>query len=253
ASRGSSLVASSLPFWRLPITLPPTTRPLTVSSPSCPRTSRRSDRRRLPSTLSPEDPTPTVICPFESTVSFGAWTMRPAEDTTVTDSTFWKMATRMVSSACARAGVRTGAVRSSARAAVVHARVMLFPEQEPRQETQDDACQDAGRDGEIESEVVTLDQDVAGQLPNRAEAGEASGQDENSPHQHDHHTDPDQDLAEAAYVRINSSAIWMALRAAPFRRLSATIQRLRPLGMDSSSRMRPTNTSSFPATSIGIG
>src|SRR5881397_3478004 len=211
-----------------------------VSSPSRPRASRRSDRRRWPSTISPEAPAPTVICPFESTVSFGAWRRRPAEDATVTDSTFWKMATRMVSSACARAGARTGAdrtVKSSARAAVVHARVMLFPEQEPRQEAQDDACQDAGRDGEIESEVVTLDQDVAGQLPNRAEAGEASGQDENSPHQHDHHTDPDQDLAEAAYVRINSSAIWMALRAAPFRRLSATIQRLRPLGMDSSSRM----------------
>src|SRR5207247_6947203 len=121
-------------------------------------------------------------------------------DATVTDSTFWKMATRMVSSACAGAGARTDAARSSARAAVVCARVMLFPEQEPRQEAEDDARQDAGRDGEIESEVVTFDQDVAGQLPDWAEAGKASGQDENGPHQHDHHPDPDQDLAETAYV-----------------------------------------------------
>src|SRR5438552_661109 len=156
---------------------------------------RRARPARSPSPIGRDGPAPTVICPFESTVSFGAWRRRPAEDATVTDSTFWKMATRMVSSACARAGARPGAdrtVKSSARAAVVHARVMLFPEQEPRQEAQDDARQDAGRAGELESEVVTFDQDVAGQLPNRAEAGEASGQDENSPHQHDHHPDPDQ-------------------------------------------------------------
>src|SRR5439155_18859717 len=53
--------------------------------------------------------------------------------------------------------------------------------------------------------VVTFDQDIAGQLGDWAEAWKSSGQDENGPHQHDHHPDPDQDLAEAAYVRMNPS------------------------------------------------
>jgi len=53
-----------------------------ASSLSRPRTSRRSDRRSWPSTVSPDGPAPTVICPVASTVSFGAWTMRPPEDTT---------------------------------------------------------------------------------------------------------------------------------------------------------------------------
>lgn len=48
----------------------------------------------------------------------------------------------------------------------------------------------------------------------------------------------------------NSSAICTAFKAAPFRKLSATTHRLRPLGMESSSRIRPTNTASVPAASI---
>src|SRR5712691_5253493 len=205
SSSGSSLIASSLPFCRLTMTRSPTVKPLIVSSPSRPRTSRRSDLRGRPSTISPDGPAVTVIRPFESTVSFGARTIRPEEDATVTDSTFWKMAIRMVSPASARAGARTGAdstTKSSARAAVVHARVMLFPEQKPGQQAQDDARQDSGGDGEVKREVVTLDQDVAGELADRAEhTGEASGQDENGPHQHDRDSDPDQNLAEAAQVR----------------------------------------------------
>ncbi len=57
-----------------------------VSSPSRPRTSRRSDRRSWPSNVSPDGPAPTVICPVASTVSFGAWTIKPPGDTTVADS-----------------------------------------------------------------------------------------------------------------------------------------------------------------------
>src|SRR5437899_9969250 len=63
---------------------------------------------------------------------------------------------------------------------------MLFPEQKPGQQAQDDARQDTGGDGEVEREVVTLDQDVAGELADRAEyTGEASGQDENGAHEED--------------------------------------------------------------------
>ena len=84
----------------------------------------------------------------------------------------------------------------------MHARVMLFPEQKPGQQAQDDARQDTGGDGEVEREVVTLDQDVAGELADRAEyTGEASGQDENGAHEDDHDSDPDQNLAEVAQVR----------------------------------------------------
>jgi len=50
-----------------------------------------------------------------------------------------------------------------------------------------------------------------------------------------------------------ASAIWTALRAAPLRRLSATIHMLSPQSMVSSSRMRPTKTSSSPVTSTGMG
>src|SRR5882672_3399832 len=49
------------------------------------------------------------------------------------------------------------------------------------------------------------------------------------------------------------SAICTAFVAAPLRRLSETIQRLSEFACDSSLRMRPTNTSSFPSASIGIG
>ena len=50
-----------------------------------------------------------------------------------------------------------------------------------------------------------------------------------------------------------SSAIWMALIAAPLRRLSATIQRCNPCTSVKSRRIRPTKTSSFPAALIGMG
>ena len=50
-----------------------------------------------------------------------------------------------------------------------------------------------------------------------------------------------------------SSAICTALVAAPLRRLSETSQRARPFGSATSSRMRPTNTSSLPSPSRGMG
>src|SRR5437899_9034741 len=145
----------------------PTVSPLIVSSPSRPRTSRRSDRRGWPSTISPDGPAATVIRPFESIVSFGARTIRPEEDATVTDSTLWKMAILMVSPACARAGARTGAdskTKSSARAAVVHARVMLFPEQKPGLQAQDEVRKDTGEDWDVEREVCWFDQRVTREL-----------------------------------------------------------------------------------------
>src|SRR4030095_395177 len=55
------------------------------------------------------------------------------------------------------------------------------------------------------------------------------------------------------YFSIKTSAICTALVAAPLRILSETIHRLSPLGSDSSSRMRPTKTSSFPTQSIARG
>ena len=52
---------------------------------------------------------------------------------------------------------------------------------------------------------------------------------------------------------VSRSAIWTALRAAPLRRLSATIHRLIAPGTARSSRTRPTNTSSVPTHSTGCG
>jgi len=49
------------------------------------------------------------------------------------------------------------------------------------------------------------------------------------------------------------SAIWTVLSAAPLRRLSDTIHMLRPCGMVSSARMRPTKVSSLPSQSIASG
>src|SRR4051794_11661713 len=45
------------------------------------------------------------------------------------------------------------------------------------------------------------------------------------------------------------SAICTALRAAPLRKLSETTHKLIPLGMEISSRIRPTNVSSLPSAS----
>src|SRR5581483_1824265 len=56
-----------------------------------------------------------------------------------------------------------------------------------------------------------------------------------------------------SFLAISSSAICMALRAAPLRRLSPAIHRATPFGSERSSRMRPTNTSSRPAAVSGIG
>ena len=50
-----------------------------------------------------------------------------------------------------------------------------------------------------------------------------------------------------------SSASWTALVAAPLRRLSPTTQRFRQRSCEGSRRMRPTSTSSRPATSIASG
>src|SRR5881398_1323998 len=49
------------------------------------------------------------------------------------------------------------------------------------------------------------------------------------------------------------SAIWIALVAAPLRRLSLTIHIFSVLGCVSSRRRRPTNTSSLSCAHIGIG
>src|SRR3989304_9937142 len=55
------------------------------------------------------------------------------------------------------------------------------------------------------------------------------------------------------YSFIKICAICTPLRAAPLRRLSDTIHILMPFGMDSSSLILPTNTSSLSEASIGIG
>src|SRR5207253_10858575 len=49
------------------------------------------------------------------------------------------------------------------------------------------------------------------------------------------------------------SAICTAFSAAPLRRLSDTIHSTRPCRVEASSRMRPTKTSSLPATPLGVG
>src|SRR4030095_4338104 len=55
------------------------------------------------------------------------------------------------------------------------------------------------------------------------------------------------------YFSISTSAICTALVAAPLRMLSETIHRLSPLASDSSSRIRPPETSSLPTQSIARG
>ena len=57
----------------------------------------------------------------------------------------------------------------------------------------------------------------------------------------------------ASRGRCSSSATWTALVAAPLRRLSPTIQRFRQRSCEGSRRMRPTSTSSRPATSSAVG
>ena len=49
------------------------------------------------------------------------------------------------------------------------------------------------------------------------------------------------------------SAIWTALRAAPLRIWSPLSQKVRPFSSLKSLRTRPTNTSSLPAVSSGMG
>ena len=56
----------------------------------------------------------------------------------------------------------------------------------------------------------------------------------------------------ARHSRASSSAIWTAFSAAPFRRLSDTHQRFRPLSIVLSRRIRLTYVSSRPAASIGV-
>src|SRR5712691_1295087 len=60
---------------------------------------------------------------------------------------------------------------------------------------------------------------------------------------------------QAATARRSSSnsAIWMALSAAPLRRLSLTTKRTRPFATVGSRRMRPTRTSSIPTDWRGVG
>src|SRR5450759_5868189 len=54
-------------------------------------------------------------------------------------------------------------------------------------------------------------------------------------------------------MAIACAAIWTAFSAAPLRRLSDTSHRARPFLVDASFRMRPTYTSSLPATRSGVG
>src|SRR4029077_19701324 len=54
-------------------------------------------------------------------------------------------------------------------------------------------------------------------------------------------------------ISIARSATWTAFRAAPLRRLSLTIQSAIPFRAEGSGRIRPTKTSSCPATSAGVG
>ena len=60
-------------------------------------------------------------------------------------------------------------------------------------------------------------------------------------------------IAGQIYFVISCSAICTAFKAAPFRILSDTTQRLIPLSIDSSSRIRPTRVSNSPAQSVASG
>src|SRR5438270_12057666 len=110
----------------------------------------------------------------------------------------------------------------------------------------------AGRAGDDDAVGAVLDQ-------HRRELGRAAVVDRAVLLQRgDHRGKKAADLCHAltapiAPMEIASSAIWTAFSAAPLRRLSDTIHSKRPCRVDASSRMRPTYTSSFPATPLGVG
>ena len=57
----------------------------------------------------------------------------------------------------------------------------------------------------------------------------------------------------AARQQNSNSAIWTAFVAAPLRSWSPTTQKVTPLALERSSRIRPTKQSSWPSTTTGIG